>query len=94
MKIIEAYFYTIIAIIALPFITLARIFYFSFDSIKQLIWTILFSFLSGTCAVIMLASIVGGEIFLFVMATWCYISFGTFAIYNYKYILRRYFNAN
>lgn len=86
----KIYLLVIGAIIALPFVYIWQWINEHQHLILQLIWTSVLSIGGGIGLVLFIASLIGGNIILTLMSFWCYISLTTLAMYDYKYILRRF----
>lgn len=85
----KVYLLTIGAIIALPFVYFGQWVYKYSHQILQLIWTLVLGIGGGFSLAMFIAFTASGNVLLALMSFWCYISLTTLAMYDYKYILRR-----
>lgn len=95
-KIIEAHCLCTIAIILLPFayiIAELKSFLTSIN-IKQLLWTVCWSCIAAICLICGLALAINGELLGAILAYWCFLQCGNYALYNYNYYKGWCFYAN
>lgn len=76
---------------AYPFVWLWRTMCNNKHIIAQALWTLIFGLCSGYCLLVTIAGVVIGAPVIACMSAWCYFCCTNAAMYDYNYIIRRFF---
>lgn len=92
MKILKVYLLTLCTIIIFPFVQTWMFMreHMTWYLIKQFVWTCVTGTIAGISICVAMAAAFEGVVVIAFMACWCYICFGSMAMYDYRYFIWRY----